>query len=65
MDLQDLIDRKGLSFEKLAKLAKVSVRAIRYIRSGLKSPRTETVHRLAKALGVEPRELRNALAKLG
>lgn len=60
--IQELIDARGLSLGDLAKMAKLSLRALLKLRNGeVDSPRVTTVAQLAKALKVDPARVRAAI----
>lgn len=60
--LAELIDRKGLCFHDLAKLAGVTTAGLRKLRQGrVRVARVSTVAGLAKALGVSPAQIRDAI----
>ena len=57
MKLQDLRKELGWSMEQLHLEADVSVDTIRRIERGEVTPRPSIVRRLAKALGVNPKDI--------
>lgn len=56
MDIKELREKQGLSQEQLAEKAGVAQSTIHYIENG-NNPRTETLIKIAAALGVKPGEL--------
>ena len=61
--LQNLIDRRGVTYTYLAKLARISTRGLLDIRHGrVRNVRPTTAKRLATALNVSVEELRAILS---
>lgn len=62
--LQSLIDKRGVTYTYLAKLARISTRGLLDIRLGkVRNIRPTTAKRLATALNVSVEELRSILAR--
>ena len=60
--LQDIIDAAGMPVGEVAKIASLTPRALLRLRKGLVAvPRSATVGKLAKALGVPPARVRAAI----
>lgn len=54
MTLNELVKRKGLTTEQLAKKIGVSIMTISYWNRGIKQPTTANIIKLANALNVTP-----------
>ena len=64
MVVRSLREKRNLSQEKLAELAKLHTTYVSLIERGKRSPTIETVDKLAKALGTEGSKLIAAAEKL-
>ncbi len=52
-----LREEQGLTMTELAEKANVTIAAVSYIERNLRSPSSDTIEKIARALGVSPGEL--------